>query len=580
MTSNKKTFYDIHCHAFNLSHANLSALFLRIGKDLLKTISQAIKKNLPKTVIIIALTIMIIRAIIINSAAPPCSRIALLSLIAKYRCLLITLLSLIAAIFAAYKIYKGIKTCYNALALSENDIGNYFLIIEEDVIKSSVKKSGEYTKMVITPLMMDFHYYYKPTVGLNVHYNQLPKKPISEQVIDVFNGIRYYRRNSAENFLQIYPFLGINPNNYGLDEKDRYVSGILTKKIKEEENIEIQENKKTGICTISFSDKAKEKDLEKVIKSACSKDQKTIQRLIHNLEKLGNRETTIKSLLKKHFETYEPNKKTFEEFFQKHFPEKEKDDKDKEEFDGSITKESMPFFFSGIKVYPPTGFDPWPDNDSLSERVRYIYQYACRKGIPITTHCTNGGFVIIGSHELEQYANPENSWTKVLAAYPSLKINFAHMGLNDRTINFQNPKKNWLETIINLMREYKYVYSDFSCKGFDSGFYQKLMKLLSGKDSTLLKNRILFGSDLMVNLFSVDSYQKYLEIFIKNNLSMPGTPPEDLHEQLCSTNPRNFLFEMNKKTSTCKSCEIIEKKKPILYDGCKTCNLFMERSPK
>ena len=48
-----------------------------------------------------------------------------------------------------------------------------------------------------------------------------------------------------------------------------------------------------------------------------------------------------------------------------------------------------------------------------------------------------------------------------------------------------------------------------------------------------LKKRILFGSDLTINLMAIESYNKYLEI-LSHNGSFSPTEKNDF----CSTNPK------------------------------------------
>ncbi len=50
-------------------------------------------------------------------------------------------------------------------------------------------------------------------------------------------------------------------------------------------------------------------------------------------------------------------------------------------------------------------------------------------------------------------------------------------------------------------------------------------------------SRILFGSDFMINLTGVESYNKYLEIF-SESLDLSG----EEKEQFCAVNAKRFLF--------------------------------------
>ncbi|HWP67901.1 MAG TPA: amidohydrolase, partial [Rectinemataceae bacterium] len=51
--------------------------------------------------------------------------------------------------------------------------------------------------------------------------------------------------------------------------------------------------------------------------------------------------------------------------------------------------------FAGIKLYPPMGFDPWPDDEAEREKVKILYSFCEKKNVPIITHCDDGGFRVL-----------------------------------------------------------------------------------------------------------------------------------------------------------------------------------------
>ena len=191
----------------------------------------------------------------------------------------------------------------NLLSLMENDIASFFLITEYFLRKDfwSEKEaalrllggSGSYHRIVLTPLIMDFGYkQMEREVSDPAFYNIAARKPIAEQVIDLFNGIRGYRetelirdpqsggtryavvprRTSA--LFEIYPFLGLSTANYSLDE--------------------------------------------------------------------------VNELLQKYFGNYRGNHASLFSRMGR--------------FDGNIDEGAdRSHYFAGIKLYPPLGFDPWPD---------------------------------------------------------------------------------------------------------------------------------------------------------------------------------------------------------------------------
>ncbi|MCW8966636.1 MAG: hypothetical protein OQK82_08135, partial [Candidatus Pacearchaeota archaeon] len=76
-----------------------------------------------------------------------------------------------------------------------------------------------FRKVILTPLMMDFDGKGYKGDG-PVHYNLPPYKPIVEQVVDVFNGIKRYNKMSPYHLFEVYTFVGINPQNYDYIEDD------------------------------------------------------------------------------------------------------------------------------------------------------------------------------------------------------------------------------------------------------------------------------------------------------------------------------------------------------------------------
>jgi len=411
---NRRDFYDIHCHAMNFSHPNLFAFLKR------------------------KLTIVIM-------ASP---------------------LAPVAKFFFRTKFNRVI----NLFSLMENDIADFFLIMEyylKKMLQGSPIKIGDtiYDKIILTPLMMDFGY--KGIKG-GIFYDVAPQKPIVEQVVDIFNGIKKYSENELivksdgmigytaaqkdNKLFEIYPFLGINTKNYTYKE--------------------------------------------------------------------------VENLLVKYFSDYNCDRKSLYENMGK--------------FNGNID-ETGSNFFAGIKVYPPLGFDPWPAaNSSEFAKVKCLYHYCCEKKIPITTHCSEGGFSI--DKNAEENSSPKR-WKHVLkkSEFKDMKINFAHFGRQDKTFGII-PKKEWENTILELIGTNENVYADFSYRGVDEKYYLYLNNLIDKQSDHAfkkkLRQRILFGSDFMINLLDVDSYNDYLRQFAE----VTGSVSDEDKNLFCSSNPEDFLF--------------------------------------
>ena len=234
----------------------------------------------------------------------------------------------------------------------------------------------------------------------------------------------------------------------------------------------------------------------------------------------------LKTMLKKYFREYQ----------------KKRDDFKKElgRFDGDI-EHLKSNFFAGVKVYPPLGFDPWPKDARLLNRVRHLYKYCSLKRIPITCHGSTGGFVTVSRKQKKNFTAIAK-WKEVLTHYPSLKLNVAHFPANGRRFGFLPPaEKDRLDAIIPLVQTYENVYVDFSYRATGDKYYSLLKKVIEkqpGDDKKKkLTERILFGSDFCVNLFSVNSYNEYLRIF--SETSHLTEPQKHL---FCSLNPERFLF--------------------------------------
>ncbi|MFZ2780732.1 MAG: amidohydrolase family protein [Rectinemataceae bacterium] len=122
---------------------------------------------------------------------------------------------------------KGGERVQNLLAVMENEPGDTFLLMEDDLaglyatsgdalplLSEGLLEVGgsSYGKLVAVPLIMDFSRPgpYKP----DTYYNRLPQKPVEAQILDVLAGVKYYRRKRPGGFLELHPFLGIDPANY------------------------------------------------------------------------------------------------------------------------------------------------------------------------------------------------------------------------------------------------------------------------------------------------------------------------------------------------------------------------------
>ncbi len=400
-------FYDVHTHFFNLSHPDFFSFVNRLN-------------------------------------------------IAEY--LFIMSIPLIGPIITTILYASKKKNIINTLSFMDRDISDSLKIIEEKDILPLFEKgfnieSTNYDRIIITPLVLDFGQKYTH-IDNDIWYNTTPHKSVKYQVIDLFQGIAEFYKEKIEKRILIFPFLGINPKNYNLENEYDENGNIKTIGIK-------------SLLDKYFKNFAKEKRKELLIKKMGK---------FKDIESLGS------------------------------------------------------YAFCGIKLYPPLGFDPWPEDDKEREKVEYIYNYCQKKSIPITTHIGLGGFQTIDNKTCEKLASPER-WTNVVKKFPELKINLAH--LKQKDLNF-------MKGILKLIVEQKNIYTDLAYSGFNKKEYEEIdkkIKKFSTSDSYKIYERILYGSDFSISLLKSQSYSSQLKIFANSKAFL------NKKHLLVNENPEKFLFD-------------------------------------
>lgn len=366
---------------------------------------------------------------------------------------------------ASSLLHRGGEKLRNTLSVMENEPGDIFMLVEDDLAGVYAKSDDEkpllesgrlkigkrsYKRLVITPLLIDFNQpgAYHP----DTYYDRYPNKAIEAQIVDVLLGIKEYRRRRPEGFLEIHPFLGINPK-------------------------------------------------------------------VHTPETLG-------AFLEKWFSGFERSREGARALFGSMG----------ERAIGDVAPQQS--FFAGVKLYPPLGFDPWPDDEVQRATVEVLYSFCEKKRIPITTHCDDGGFRVLPMEDAWRQTSPAR-YRPALKKYPGLIINFAHLG-NQYSLSLRmTPVTEWRDEIFSLMMQYEGVYTDFSFNGVNPDYYNTLLSVLSklpAKQQAIAETRIMFGSDFMINLLKVRSYLDYCRNFSASVLD-PG-----LKHLFGSENPRRFLF--------------------------------------
>ncbi len=449
-------FYDIHFHEMDLSHANITAFLNRFinEKNVFLNpglIKNKLKENLPRW------------------------KMLFLPFI-SYKLLSNTIFAGIEKYLTEDEFVGKTNKIRNLLSFMESSIQYDFLIVDyflknNDPILASKENHFQmgtlaFDKIVLCPLIMDFGY--KNINNPNIFYNIPPQKPITSQILDLFNAIgTYYRneistweengiikfnirpieRNDDQKLFEIYPFMGMNTKNYSYDD----IKGMLEK---------------------YFGEFSKDDTLE-----------------------------ARKGKLKSKMGQFKGN------------------------LDDAADCKNI---FAGIKLYPPLGFEPWPADPGEKKKVELLYSVCVEKNIPVTTHCSTGGFVV--EDHSKDNTDPGKQWAEVLKNYSELKINFAHFGSGDNS---------WQQTIIDHILGVKSnVYTDFSCNTKSDEYYQKLSQTIkqSGHPEKL-SDRILFGSDFMINLIWLKSYNEYIQCFGETKHIQ-----DEMKFKFANTNAENFLF--------------------------------------
>jgi len=235
--------------------------------------------------------------------------------------------------------------------------------------------------------------------------------------------------------------------------------------------------------------------------------------------------------------------------------------------------------FTGLKLYTAMGYSPTDPVLYDNSRGQCVYSWCQKHRIPITVHCSQGGFshmldrnvvhgdifypnageVIPMEHvakdnvlkyengimnftemvkERQIYLNHPKLWRKVLEKYPRLRINFAHMGGNNQAAKYAYGLHTgyWTKQILELVSDYRNAYTDLSFMTsvedpkFNVGiFYNNIYSKLSPR----VQKKILWGSDFFMLDLDESDLSRYLEQF---KLAF-GTD----FEKISYDNPKRFL---------------------------------------
>lgn len=225
----------------------------------------------------------------------------------------------------------------------------------------------------------------------------------------------------------------------------------------------------------------------------------------------------------------------------------------------------FPFF--GIKIYPSLGYFPSDPN------LMKIFKICEQKNIPITTHCGSGStrynktkyitgkkLILDGFGKLKEESykilaspflknkkrrmarifNTPNNWLPVIKTFPKLKLNLAHMGGDYQWERFRNgyPHTHIHETLEIISKDNN-VYSDLSYACATDRNLRAIRNVLNDENHPVQKRdqwrkKLLYGSD-----YYLTELKKHMTTIMLSVIEELG---DDLTNQICVTNPKNFLF--------------------------------------
>ena len=473
----RQTFYDIHMHGLNLSHPSLSIVVRRVLREMMAKLLKPIHWHRGAAIVGLGLVLLLLWVgYLISFAIPWVGR--------KVR----------EAITRAFRVVKKlIASVLNMLAVFDNDVGSTLLVMENCLrhrynqllnSKNLLRiNENSYSEIVLTPLMMDFGHKGRMSPA------ELAQQRKGETTIDVVKGKKLCHYDV--------------PAEKPIVAQVVDVFAAIKKYMNTTWSAKLQENyPELGQGT---------------------------KRVFHIYPFLGLNTANydldgLKKLLTKYFSDYRGLKEDL--------------DQKMGQFDGHIENLNSNFF-AGIKVYPPLGFDPWPEDEIELDKVRELYEYAEAKKIPITCHGGSGGFRAIPLATAVRFAAIAK-WEAVLGSYPDLKLDLAHFPMKTRELTRRN-------RTFQLLMNNKNVYVDISCRATKAEYYEALAQFisrLSEPGRTKFMQRLLFGSDFAVNLLWSESYNAYVSLFSETTT----LTPED-KRALCSINPESFLFSSKPDTT-------------------------------
>jgi len=467
-------FYDSHCHMMNLSHPNLTVMIKRTFKEAMPTALVHFFATVSAWSPVLQFLLWLLLFLLLLVVLP---LVVLLGLIVV---LLLIIPFTRRLLLGTFK--EKVANVMNLLAIMETDIGDCLIQLEEELRKK-----------------------YEQEGGLTLHGQsgeQVYDKIVMTPLIMDF-GLKNYQNSKSPYKVRWKPVVA-QVEDLCLGIRDYYL--YRTTYIKSEGGPLFEIHPFLGINTRNYQ--------------------------LKSFPAIDGPSSFLEDLLDKNFVEFESDAtpQMRHSKLSKH---------DWSSFNGNIASLGS-YAFAGIKVYPPLGFNPWPegtdgymDDGEVArelEKVRYLYGFCISHNIPLTAHCSPNGFLVDKIYS--KFASPAK-WAKVLAQqeFRQLRLNLAHFGGAERP--------DWRDQIADLVLKYENVYTDISYQGVDQKIYTKLKLFLDSKgaDRQRLLEKIIFGTDFMINLQDIVTYGTYLQYFAETSaLTL------EEKELLCNGNAMRYLF--------------------------------------
>lgn len=179
----------------------------------------------------------------------------------------------------------------------------------------------------------------------------------------------------------------------------------------------------------------------------------------------------------------------------------------------------------GIKLYPPIGFNPYPQKDKKAlEKYKEFYEWCIQERIPITVHCQSGSYHAKRKQRAVDRDTHASNWNALFKDWGKgilksdhdigeLRINFAHFGGEDGVgelfrysamNSFRLDDDAWTYDIVELLQKYPHTYSDLGAYDWvNSTHVKNFAKVLRADAENAftfgehkVSDKLLWGSDV------------------------------------------------------------------------------------